>query len=579
MKEGRRLLVISCLAALTLVVIATFSLACASTEPTPTPQPPAQPAPPVAPTASSPHPTATQAVSAPTAAVPPTAIPTRALPTATPIPSGGPKYGGTIRFAHLLHVDTMDPAYNSLAGMYQVANALYEPLFRMTADSTLAPGLAEAWQFSADGKVITMNLRKGVKFHDGTAFNAQAVKWNFDRFMDPKENSPRRADLQPYVEKMEVVDDSTMRLYLTNPYRPFLPQVGSDRVGWLVSPAAVQKYGGGINGNFGRNPVGTGPFIFKDWVPDGYIRLLKNPDYWEKGKPYLDEIYMQGVKDNTVRVAMLRTNETDIIYNAEVRAIDSPLIKRDPNLKVADLHGSSTAILHFNASKAPFDNKALRQAVSYGINRQQFVDVVLGGAGDPRSTLIAAGWASSLDLKPVSYDAQIAKQKLAEAGYSSGVTISMGCPPSGVYADQCEFTQAMLKPIGINVDIKVIDATGYFLMTDQGYFRNPGFGTSRWAHRVDPHQLNQALFHKDGFKVIGTYSNTQLNNLIDQAATIYDIAKAKPMYDQIQTIAAQEALAPTLGWINAFQPMRKNVQGYIAYPTVFEHLEFLWLDK
>ncbi len=562
-----------------LVIAIASLLACASAEPTATPVPPAEPAAPLAPTAApGPAPTVAASPATPTAVVA-QATPTRVLPTATSQAAEQVVYGGTLRFAHALNVDNLDPAFNALPATYQIFYAVYDQLFRLDRQSALTPGLAESWEFSPDGSVLTLRLRAGAKFHDGTALNAQAVKWNFDRMMDPKELSARRTELEPYLKKVEVLDENTVRLTLTNAYRPFLPELASERIGWLVSPAAVQKFGGGKDGKYGRNPVGSGPFRFSEWVLDTYVKVEKNTSYWEKGKPYLDAILYQGVMDASARIAMLRTGETDMVYSTDFRPQDAPLVERQAQLRLVRVQGAATYILHFNASKLPYDNRALRQAISYAVDRQKFVDVVFDGAGKPAYTLIAAGWANNPDLKPITFDLAKAKQKLTEAGYPQGVTIPMGCRTSGVYLLFCEFIQATLKQANINATIEIVPAADYASMDEKGAFRRQGLSTNSWGHRVDPHTLTQILFHKDGFRNLGAYNNPELNRLIDEAARVYDVAKAKPLYDKIQTMAAEEAVAPFLGWPDRFYPMSQRVQGFIPYPTGFEHLEFLWLQR
>ena len=234
-------------------------------------------------------------------------------------------------------------------------------------------------------------------------------------------------------------------------------------------------------------------------------------------------------------------------------------------------------MIHINASKPPYDNLALRQAMAYAIDRQKFVDVVLGGGGRPAYTIISAGWAYNPDLKPISSDLAKAKQKLAEAGYPNGVTIRMGCRPSQPL--YCEFIQASLKEANINVAVEILTDADYPRMDDRGAFQRQGLRLQSWAYRADPHALIQILFHKDGSQNLGAYNNPEVNRLIDQAGTLYDVATAKPIYDKIQTIVAEDAVMPDLGWGDRFQVMNRRVQGYIPYPTVFEHLEFTWLQK
>lgn len=376
-----------------------------------------------------------------------------------------------------------------------------------------------------------------------------------------------------------MVDESTVKLQLFNPFRPLLPQLGSDRMGFMVSPSAVEKYGGGRDGNFGRNPVGTGPFRFVEWVPQDHILLKRNSSYWEEGKPYLDAIRYQAIKEPSVRLAMLRTGETDVIYNGDVTGDDVPLIERNPGLKVLRLPGTSTYMLHFNPSKPPFNNKALRQAVGHAMNRENFVKAVIGGAGTPAYTLVATGWAYNPDLKPIEFDLAKVKQKLTEAGYPKGVTIPMGCPSTGIYLQVCEFAQAMGKEAGIDIEIKLQDYTDYFLTDDKGFLKRWGFGDTQWFFRVDPHTMFQLWFHSKGSRTAGMYSNPEVDRLVEEAAAIYDTAKARPLYDRIQTITAEDAVLLYLARGTGLFPISKRVQGFAPYPMRFEHLEFVWLEK
>ncbi len=546
------------IAATVLVLVAL--VACGAPKPTPTP---AQSAPPT-PTRVAPASTAT-----------PTAAP--AAPTPTPAPQVGakPQYGGTLRFATRNEIDTLDPNYSALSGTYTVFYALYNQLFQIDKDGNLLPSLAQSWDISADGKTITLRLQKGVKFHDGTDFRSQVVKWNFDRMMDPNDVSPRRGEIQPYLERVEVVDDGTLRLLMYNPFRPLLPLLATERIGWMSSPAAVEKEGK----SYGRNPVGTGPYRFVEWALGDHVLIKRNDSYWEKDKPYLDGVLIQMTGEPSVRLAMLRTGETDIAYNTDIRAEDMPTVERNPALKSVRYEGSATNMLQSNPSKPPFNNKALRQAISYSIDRDKFVQVVLGGAGTPAYTMIATGWAYNPNLRPIVFDPTKAKEKLVEAGYPRGVTIPMGCPTTGIHLQVCETTQAMMKEVGINAAIELIETSGYFTMGDAGYFNRVGLGSIQWAHRIDPHTSLQGLFHTKGFSNVKGYSNPEVNQLIDEAAAIYDTAKVKPIYDRIQTNVAEDASAVFLARRDSFYAMNKRIQGFVVYPTKFEHLEFLWLQK
>ena len=479
-------------------------------------------------------------------------------------------------YAHRVQPDTLDPAHTAKADIYETALAVFGRLLQLDKDGVVQPLLAKSWEISPDGTEIKFDLQRGVKFHDGTDFNAQAVKWNFDRLLDPEELSPRKAELGPFIEEVEAADDYTVIFHLFRPYRPLLAVLASDRPGFLVSPAGVEKYGGGKGGDFGRNPVGAGPFKFVEWVPDTRIVLEKNEAYWEEGKPYLDGIRIVAVKEPSTRLAMLRTGEVHSIWITYVRAQDLPLIEANPDLMVIPLVGAQTRGLLFNISKEPFDNKALRQAVAYSLDRQQLVEVGFGGRAQPAYTLEDSGWAHNPDIRPLYFDLAKAKEKLAEAGYAAGVTIPFGCQGVASALELCEIYQAMMKQAGINADIVQVEPSQ--MWGSNGALKTVGFKSTGWSHRADPDIRLRWIFHPDGFYNIGGYNNPEVIRLMDDAVTVYDTAKAKALYDQIQDITAEEAIWVYGVWNEKFAAMRKNVHGYIARTVIGENLQELWLE-
>ncbi len=545
-----------------LLALGLFILGCSSSA-TATPAPTKAPAP----------------AATPTAVPAAVATPTRA-PTATVLASNQPVRGGTLRATSTLEIDTLDPAYNTLSGAFTTMASLYSPLIRLDEQFQLIPWVASSWDISPDGKAITINIRNGVKFQDGTAFNSQAVKWNYDRILDPNSGSPRRGELEPYLQSLDIVNDTTLILRLKTPFRPFLPVLASDRLGWLVSPAAVQKHGGGKGGNYGRNPVGTGPFQFVEWVPGQRIVLKRSESYWDQGKPYLDGINVIAALEPDVAIAMLRTGEVDVLHRTNVRnEQDVARIKSNPDLRVNTIKGAGgTFFMHFNPSKPPFDNKALRQAISYSIDRQRVVDSVLGGGGTPAHSLIAVGWAHNPDVKPIAFDLAKAKAKLTEAGFPKGVTLPLGSS-SGVYGLVSETVQAMAKEAGITLELRTLQYTGYFAMDQFGYFNGIGLGSTSWFIRPDPHTLLFILAHSKGFNNVGAYVNPEVDRLIDEAATTYDTAKAKPMYDKIQSMIADDASMAFLAWANLHWATSKRVQGFVPPATPFEYMGSVWLER
>ena len=192
-------------------------------------------------------------------------------------------------------------------GTRRILWLVFNSLVKQTPTEPVSPDLAESWSISDDGRVITYRLQEGVKFQDGTDFNAQAVKWNYDRFRDDEVQSVRKNQLPP-LERVEVVDDNTLRMYLEVAFRPFLANL-TLRPGQMASPTAVDAANSYAdrNGDFGKRPVGTGPFILDEWVPDQRFVLSRNPNYWEEGLPYLDGIRVPIIGDKQIQFAMLRT--------------------------------------------------------------------------------------------------------------------------------------------------------------------------------------------------------------------------------------------------------------------------------
>jgi len=554
-----------------------FGLACAEAEAPAAPVAPAAPAAPAVP-AAAPAATVVVVAGAPTA-IPARPTATRILPTATSVVTGAPKKGGTLIYAGAGSIDTLDPAYNTLFGGLMPMKNIYGSLFDTDENGMVIPDLAESWEFSADGKTVTAKIRSGVKFHDGTVADANAIKWNFDRMMDPDEGSPQRADLQSKLGSIEAPDSSTIVLTLIKAFRPFIPQIASERVGWTVSPAAVDKHGGGRNGDYGKNPVGTGPYKFVEWVPDQKVVFERNADFWDSPKPYLDGIVNLALPDPGVRVAMLRTGEADYGTYTGVSGVHLPLLEGSSKVKVVQQVGAGNGFFQFNTTIPPFDNKALRQAFAYAMDREALITGAWGGVGIPGYLMTPLGWGFNPDLKPMQKDLAKAKEKMIEAGYPNGTTIPMGCAASGTYGLVCEVAQALAAEIGIKVEPQMILNNIYF-NRQKGAMADPGMMNRGWSVRVDPHTLLQFMGHSKGFHNLGAYVNPESDALIDKASVEYDTAKARLLYDKIHTILAEEAaMVWYLRRINIFA-MSADLEGFKPpMPPVNQTFRDVWLDR
>lgn len=516
---------------------------------------------------------------APTAAPAATQAP---IATSTPRPitvpaDTGPKYGGVLRFPLTISIDAPDPHYSIFTGTRRILWLVYNSLVIQTATETVAPSLTKSWEVSGDGKEITFNLEKGVKFQDGTDFNAQAVKWNFDRMMDPEVQSPRKNQLIP-LQRVEVVDDNTIKMYLEVAFRPFLANL-TLRPGQISSPTAINAADSYAdrNGDFGRNPVGTGPFVLDEWKPDRHFKLSRNPNYWEEGLPYLDGVYIPVIPDTSIQFAMLRTGELDIIEG--MRPEDRPVIERNPNIKTVVHKGTSTYMLFFKMDMPPFDNQLIRNAIAKGIDRDIMTRVGFSNAAVPAYSVIGPSmndWYDP-DVTTNSYDPEGAKQLMAQAGYADGFSFTF--PTRDRNLLKVEIIQTMLADIGINMNIITYETKTYWSDFVQDKHDGPLF--TYFSPRPDPHILLRRLYHTKGAygnNVFG-YVDPKVDAMIDEAATVFDPIKAKQAYNGVlKTVAAEGPVIP-LAWSNVFFAMGSDVIGFAPRPDRVPRLGFLWLDR
>ena len=293
------------------------------------------------------------------------------------------KRGGMIKIGSYTNIDTLDPHNTTSIVATAIHNNIYNGILKITYDGQevkFVPDLAQEWEISGD-RVHVFRFRKGVTFHNGDPFTAKDVQWNLERVKDTKQ-SPIHAWKLKLLEKIEVLDDHTVRLTFEKPY-PFLRVAftgSTGRAGTIVSASAVEKWGK----EYGRHPVGTGPFKFVEWKEADFILLERNPQYFEMGAdgkplPYLDKMHIKIIIEPSTLVAAVQAGEVDGINNAAPQFV--PVLRKHPNLQVYTLVGGNWRNIAFNCAKEPFNDMNLRKAVAYGINREEIVTQVQFGEG------------------------------------------------------------------------------------------------------------------------------------------------------------------------------------------------------
>lgn len=482
-----------------------------------------------------------------------------------------PVRGGTLRIGWIADAKTLDPHFSVQFAERYVLYMVFNTLVGLDKSFNIVPELARSWQVSPDGKQVTFQLQRGVKFHDGTDFTAEVVKWNIERILDPQTKSPQRSQLEPAVAAVKVVDPHTVTFELKKPF-PALLAALAERPGFIVSPAAVKQAGA----DFGRRPVGTGPFRFVEWVQDSHVTLERFADYWDKGKPYLDRVVFRVVPDPTVRLTMVRTGEVDIA--TDVDAKDVPALQGDPNLKVSVMEPPARwTALQWQVDKPPFNNKALRQAIALAIDRNELKNVLFRGFGEPaRGPVIQGLWWFAPNLKGFEYDPELAKKKLAEAGYPNGFRHKFVVENTPQWIRQAELLQAQLRKINVTMDFELVNTADAYALIVQ---RKTNWTHTRWTQRADPNGLLHILFHSKGFANSTGYSNPRVDELLDRAASIYDPEQRKPLYYEVQRLIVDDAPYVFLDYTTEFAVMSRKVQNWGWIPDLIPRFRELWLEK
>lgn len=333
-----------------------------------------------------------------------------------------------------------------------MAKSFYEGLFGFDKDMKLIPVLAESYTVSGDGLVYTIKLRSGVKFQDGTDFNAEAVKVNFDRATNP-DNHLKRYGLYSVIAKTEIVDAHTARITLKEPFSAFINDLAHPS-GVMISPAALKQWG---SKGIAFHPVGTGPFKFVEWKQPDYLRVEKFDGYWRKGYPKVDSITWRSVVDNNSRAALMQTGAAQFTFPVPYEL--AGVLKAKPGIELVAAPSIVLRYLSMNTQQKPFDNLKVREAIAYAINTQALAKVAFSGYAIPADGVVPDAVEYSVKLGPWPYDVAKAKRLLAEAGYPNGFETELWSGYNYSTAQKVsEFLQQQLLQIGVRTKITLLEA-------------------------------------------------------------------------------------------------------------------------
>ena len=512
-------------------------------------------------------------------------------PTPVPLPAvETPVTGGELFVGEVMDPLIYDPHVASSEWVTNLSEKICEKLVYSdpASQTNYRPGLAESWEVAADGTNITFHLRKGVTFHDGTPFNAETVKYNMDRIVDPATQSTvARALIGPY-SKTEVVDAFTAKVVYATPFAPALDTFSQGFFS-MVSPTAVKKFGQ----DFAHNVVGTGPFMWSEYARDDHIGMVKNPDYkWASpifsnpGPAYLDKVTYKLVSDNNTRAGMLRSGQVHILEGVPEVQVDS-FRKEGYTVIAKNAPGFPGAAL-INTMKFPTDDVKVRQAINYGTDRASIAKAVWFNVWPPASgPLTKVTWGYDPIVESYyPYDPKKAQQTLDDAGWktgSDGIRVKDGkrLEVSLIYAigswTWTELFQAQMKQIG--VDVKVVQLES--LAAGQASAKGEANISPNVISASDPSILG-LIFHSRSIGMFNWtfYKDDKLDQLLDTGATQMDPSQRKQTYSQIQKIIMDQALIIPLAETVLLFVIRPEVHGLISDPRGLPmYLQDAWLKK
>lgn len=470
----------------------------------------------------------------------------------------------------------------------RVISTIVDGLVALEGTSTKPiPWLAESWE-TEDSQTWTFHLRQGVKFHDGTPFNAEAVKWNMDRWRDA-ENEWRFGRTFEYydiefgtdlaIEEVNVVDEYTVELKLSAPSGVLLAKLAEHFVFGMNSPTAVQEQGDKY-GTPAGTVVGTGRFKFVEWVPDDHITVERNEEWWG-GAPKLERIIFRSIPDNSARFAELQAGT---IHQADLAQTDLPAAKEDANIVIYEKPALSTGYIAFQQCTEPFDKLEVRQAIAHAVNWAALIPAFYGDYGQLAGSFQPpAILGSNPDIQPFEYNPDKAKELLAAAGLPDGFETDFWYIPviRGYFPDSKAIGEAIaadLAKVGIKVNLQTEDWGAYLEDRNQGKF--PMWMLGWGSDNGDPdNYIGYHFAHPIGEpKPEDCYSNDELAQLLIDGRTEADPAKREEIYKKAEELVHADVPRIPVVWTTSTTVFRKEVQGY--EPVVFrDWYEFLTVQS
>lgn len=496
--------------------------------------------------------------------------------------------GGTFIFGRGGDSVGLDPALEEDGESFKVCDNIYDTLVQYEDGSTdLEPGLAEKWESSEDGLTWTFYLRRGVKFHDGTPFNADAVLFSLNRQHDkthPFHNVSGSyvywvaTGLAEIVDKITAIDDFTIQITLKSAYAPFIYTIAITPFA-IVSPTAVKEWGDA----YFNNPVGTGPFKFSRWDKKDKIVLVANDDYWG-GRPNLDRVIFRSIPDNAIRLIELQQGGLHAMEFPNPD--DLQQIEADDTLRLLTQPGMNIGYLAMNFDKPPLDNQKVRLAINHGINKAMIIKHLYQGLGMPAKNPIPPSlWSYDDTIQDYEYNPELAKKLLAEAGFPNGFETTLwALPVPRPYIPDgralAEVIQSDLRKIGIETKIVTYDWGTYLERTKNGEHDMAMLGWS--ADLGDPDNFFYFLLSKSSAEKpagnIAFYRSDEMQNVLEKARATSDEDERDALYKEAQRIFHKDVPWVPLAHAKQVLVINKRVKNLKLQPLNWKYFQRVSLE-
>lgn len=489
--------------------------------------------------------------------------------------------GGDLVIANSSDAVSLDPAGSNDVPSSDVQENLYESLTKQDENMDVQPSLATEWE-AVEDDVWEFTLREGVKFHDGSDFNADVVVANIERILDPDVGSPRQF-LYEMVTDVEAIDEYTVQFTTEYPFAP-LPAHLAHSGGGMVSLDLIEEdYAAMEDGKdpgsvINENPVGTGYFKFDEWAPGEYIRLVRNDDYWDD-PALLDSVTFKVVSEDGTRIAEITTGDSHISNPVSPSDVDQ--VNETDGTSVHQQGSVSLSYIGFNMEKEPFDDERVRQAVSMAIDKEQILEGIYDGFGVPAIGPIPPdvfGFDDS--VSGLDYDIEKAKELLAEAGYEDGFSTTLWTNDSRERVDTAVNVQSQLKEIGIDVKVEELEWGAYLEQTANGEHDMFVLGWSTATGDAD--YATYALFHSNNLGDPGNRTftkNDELDELLDKGRETPGEEERLEIYKEAQELLVDIAPMLYIHHQEYLLGVRDEVKGLEQLPTQILLLKDVYIEE